>query len=54
MYFSIGKINNITIKNSSFYSLQYALQHINMYRSYMAGLNTRKISKMHKFNSEKL
>jgi hypothetical protein len=42
MYFKIGKLNNITIKNSSFCSLQYALKHNNMYGSYMAGINTKK------------
>ncbi len=45
MYFSIGKINNVTIKNSSFYSLQYALTHLNIYESYIAGINTKEIIK---------
>ena len=45
MYFSIGKINNIIMKNSSFCSLQYDLQHINMYTSYIDRINTRKILK---------
>ncbi len=45
MYFSIGKINNIKMKKSSFCSLKYVLHHINMYTSYIDRINTRKILK---------